>query len=82
VAEDADGFEDAQGTKGVRVGGVFRLFEADGDVALRGKVVDFIRLYLLDNADEAGAVGQIAVVQDELAPGFVRVLVEMGYGRC
>ncbi len=76
-AEDADGFQDAQGTEGVGVGGVFGFFEADGDVALRGEVVDFVGLNLLDDADEAGAVGEVAVVQDELAPGFVRVLIEV-----
>jgi hypothetical protein len=66
-AEDADGFEHAQGADAVGVGGVFGLFEADGDVALRGEVVDFVGLHLLDDADQAGRVGQVAVVQDEAA---------------
>ena len=54
-AEDADGFEDAQRAEGVGVGGVFGFFEADGDMALRGEVVDFVGLHLLDDADQAGA---------------------------
>ena len=76
-AEDADGFEDAQGTEGVGVGGVFGLFEADGDVALGGEVVDFVGLDLLDDAHEAGTVGHVAVVEDEAAVLFVGVLVEV-----
>ncbi len=44
---------------------------------LRSEVVDFVGLDLLDDADEAGAVGQITVVQDEAAAGLVRVLVEV-----
>ena len=46
-------------------------------MALGGQVVDLVRLHLLDDADQAGTVGQVAVVQDELAPGFVGVLVQV-----
>lgn len=74
-AEDANRFEHAQ--RAVGVGGVFRLFEADRDVALRGEVVRFGGLHLLDDADQAAEVGEIAVVQDELAAAFVRFLIEM-----
>ena len=35
------------------------------DVALRRQVVDFVRLHLLDDANQVGGVGQIAVVQLE-----------------
>jgi hypothetical protein len=34
-------------------------------VALGGQVVDFVRLHLLDDAHQAGRVGQVTVVQDE-----------------
>ena len=47
------------------------------DVALRRQVVNLVRLHLLDDADQIGGVGQIAVVQDEVAVLHVRVLVEM-----
>ena len=46
-------------------------------MALRGQVVDFVRLYLLHNADQIGGVGQIAIVQNEAAIGRMRVLVQM-----
>ena len=76
-AEDADGFEDAQRAQRIGVGGVFGFFEADRDVALRGEVVDFVGLHLLDDADEAGGIGEVAVVQDELAVVLVRILVQV-----
>jgi hypothetical protein len=46
-------------------------------VALRRQVVDLVGLHLLHDADEAAAVGHVAVVQDELAVGQVRVLVQV-----
>ena len=46
-------------------------------MALRGEVVEFVGLYLLDDADQAAGVGQVAVVEDEAAVRLVRVLVEM-----
>jgi len=46
-------------------------------VALRGEVVEFVRLHLLENADQVSGVGQVAVVQDEASVGGVRILVEV-----
>ncbi len=76
-AENADGFEDAQGADAVGVGGVFGGFKADRDVAHGGEVVDFVGLHLLNDADEVGRVGQVAVVQDEILVLDVRVLVQV-----
>jgi len=50
-------------------------------MALGAKVVDLIRLHLLDDPDQVGAVGEIAVVEGELGglsllTPLVRVLVE------
>ena len=44
---------------------------------LRGQVVDLVGLGLLDDADEVGGVGQVAVVHEEAHAGLVRVVVEM-----
>ena len=52
-------------------------FKADRDVTLRGEIVDLVRLHLLDDADQAGGIGEVAVMQDEAPPSFVRVLIEM-----
>ena len=41
------------------------------------QVVDLVRLHLLDDADQVGGVGQVAVVEDEVAVLHMRVLVEM-----
>ena len=76
-AEDADGFEEAKGAEGIGVGGVLRLFEGDLDVRLCGEVVDLVGLDLLDDVDERGAVGHVAVVKDELRVGIVGVLVDV-----
>ena len=46
-------------------------------MALRSKVVDFVRLYLLNNANQAGTVGEIAVVKYEMAIVEMRIFVDM-----
>jgi hypothetical protein len=76
-AEDADRFQHAQRADAISVGRVFGLFEADRDVTLRGEIVYLVRLHLLDDADQAGGIGEVAVMQDEAPPRFVRVLIEM-----
>ena len=76
-AEDADGFEDTQCAQAIGVGGVFGFFETDGNVALRGEVVDFVGLNFLNDADEAGAIGQVAMVKEKANAFVVTVLVEM-----
>ena len=75
--EDADRLEQAQRADAVGVGGVFGRVEADLDVALGGEVVDLVGLHLLDDADQVGGVGQVAIVQEEARAALVRVLVEM-----
>jgi len=76
-AQDAEAFQNAQRTEGVGIGGVFGFFEGDGDVTLCGEVIDFVGLDLLQDADQAGGVGQVAMMEDEPAVGLVRVLVEV-----
>ena len=44
---------------------------------LRAEVVDFVGLDLLDDPDQVGRVGEVAVMQNELAVVDMRVLVEM-----
>ena len=69
--EDADRFEDAQSAEGVGVGGVFGFLKGNGHMALRGEVVDLVGLDLLDDADQAAGVGEVAVMEDEAAIGRV-----------
>ncbi len=76
-AEDADRFEQAQRAERVGVGGVLGLLEGDLDVGLRAEVVDLVGLDLLDDVDERRGVGEVAVVEDEVRRGMVRVLVDM-----
>ena len=75
--EDTDGLEQAQGTNTVGVGRVLGLLKGNGDVALGGKVVDLVRLHELDDANEAGGVRHIPVVEDEAAVRLMGVLVEV-----
>jgi hypothetical protein len=46
-------------------------------MALRGEVVDLVGLGLLDDADQVGAVRQIAIVQYIVAIIDMRILIEM-----
>jgi hypothetical protein len=49
---------------------------------LRCKVVDFVRLNSFQDAPQAGAVSQIAVVQRKLALWVVRVTVQVIDSSC
>ena len=57
---DAHRFKDAQGAEGIHVGGVFRCLEAHCHMALGAKVMNLIRLNLLNHPDQVVAVGEIA----------------------
>ncbi len=67
--------------KGRRIGvcSVLGGFEAHLHMALRRKVVNFVGLNLLHNANEVGAIGEVAIVQMELPVWHVWVLVKLGY---
>jgi hypothetical protein len=75
--ENADRFQDAQRADAVGVRRVLGLFEAHRHMRLGREVVDLVRLHLLDDAHQAGRIGQIAVVQHELAVVDVRVFVQV-----
>ena len=47
--------------------------KANGDVRLRGEIIDLVGTDFLDNADEIGAVGKVAIVQ--LKPHIIFMLV-------
>ena len=49
----------------------------DGDVALGAEVVDLVGLHLFEDAAEAGAVAEVAVVEDHAGVGVVGVGVEV-----
>jgi hypothetical protein len=53
------------------------LLEAHRHVAHGTQVVDLVGLHLLHDADQVGAVGQVAVVQLEALVVDVRVLVQV-----
>lgn len=46
-------------------------------MALRREVVDFVRLHILNNADEVRGIGQIAVVQDKPPIRLMRILIQV-----
>ena len=65
---NANRLKQAQGAQRIGIRRVFRLLERNFDVTLCREVVDLVRLHFLHNADEAAGIGQIAVVQNEMAP--------------
>jgi hypothetical protein len=46
-------------------------------MALGGQIVDFRRPHLLEDPDQAGAVGEVAVMEFEADIGLVEVAVEV-----
>ena len=46
-------------------------------MALRAEIVDFGRLRFLNQADQVGGVGEVAVMQEEVRLSEMRVFIEM-----
>jgi hypothetical protein len=76
-AENPNGFQKPQRPERIGIGGVLRRFKADLNVALGSQVIDLGWLGILDDANEIGRIGQVAIVQREPRILLVRVLVEM-----
>jgi hypothetical protein len=64
-AENANRLQQPQCPQAIGVGGVFRGLEADLDVALGRQIVNLGGLDFLDQPDQVGRVGQVAVVKEE-----------------
>ena len=47
------------------------------DMTLRSEIVDFVRLCLLNEADQVGGIGQVAIMQEQTRLGFARVGIEV-----
>ena len=75
--EKADRLQQAQRADAIDIGGVFRRLEADRDMGLRAQVVDLVGLHLLQDAGQVRAVGQITVVQIEVAVIGMRILIDV-----
>ncbi len=75
--EDANRFQKTKRADRIDIGGVFRLLERNGNVALRRQIVNLVRLHSLHDVDEAAGVRQVAMMQDELAIRSVRILIKM-----
>ena len=60
-ADLAHGFEQTQHAKPVDFGGIERLLEGEADEALRGEIVDFVRLELTEDVAEVAFLEQLHV---------------------
>jgi len=76
-AEDADGFQQAEGAQAICVGGILWGIEADFDVTHGREVVNLMRLDLLHDADEVGGIREVPIVQLEPDVLFVWILIEV-----
>ena len=75
--QNSDALEQTQRAKRVGVGGIFRRLKAHLDVALCGEIIDLRRLHFLNDADEIGGVGQVAVMQEKPRIRQMRVAIKM-----
>ena len=46
-------------------------------MALGGQVVDFVQLDVLDDVNQVGGIGEVAVVHEEADVLFVEILIEV-----
>ena len=76
-AQYAYGLEEPQGAQPVGVRRVLGRIEGHLDVALGRQVEYLVRLGLLDQADQVGAVGEVPVVELEVEPALVDILVQV-----
>ena len=67
----------SQRAQSVAVGGVFRTLKTHSHMALGTEVIDLIGLHLLNDPDQVGAIGEVAVVENQAGISFMRVLVEV-----
>jgi hypothetical protein len=51
-------------------------------MGLGRQIVDFIRLHLLNDVDETGRIGHIAVMEDKVPACFVGILIEVINASC
>ena len=75
--KDADRLEQPQRPQSVGVRRVLRRFETHLHMALGRKVVDFGGLDVLDQANEVGGVGEIAVVEKKAQLFLVGIDIKM-----
>ena len=68
------GFQNPQHTQSVHVTGILRHIEGHLHMGLGRQIVNFVRLHQRDDADQAGRIGQIAVVKLD----FVQNVVDAG----
>jgi len=68
-AQHPQGLQDAQGTEGIAISGVFRGLEAHRHMTLGTEVANLIKVHLLDNPDQVGGIGEIAVDRLRGNPG-------------
>ena len=64
-AADADSLQHTQNAQCVHIAGVLGCVKGDLNVALCSQIVDLIGLDLAHQTDQAGGIGQVAVVQSD-----------------
>ena len=66
-AADADRFQNTQDTQSIHIAGILGYIKTDLHMGLGGQIVDFIRLHLADDTDQAGGIGEIAIMETKLS---------------
>ena len=83
-SQDPHRLQDPQRAECIAIRCVLRALKTHGHMALSAEVVDLIRLHLLNDPDQVGAVGEVAVVErrrgSALRTRIVRVLVKVIIG--
>jgi hypothetical protein len=80
--QNSYGFQDSKSTYCIGISGVFRGFKRYLNMALGSQIVDFIRLNLLNDPNQVGCIGKIAVVQNKPLFRMMWVLIEMIHSVC
>ena len=80
--QQPDRLKQPQGSDPIGIGGIFGGLEAHLHMALRGEIVDLVRLGLLDKANEIRGIGHIAIVKPEPHICLMGIAIEMIDASC
>ena len=76
-AQQAHRFQNPQRTDTVDLGGVFRFVETHPHVRHRPEVINLVGLYFLNDADDVGRVGEVAVMEFKPYVFVVRIFIQV-----
>ena len=78
----ADRLQQTQRPQTGHISGILRHIKGHTNMTLRAKVINLIRLKLIEQFHQHHTIGQVAIMQEKLGPKHMRIVVEMINALC